>query len=231
MLMIFALLGAEAAALENIRPQMRPEYEPVVLPENAASIRPVERAEALPRARWAHLRGSDVWTRAVAASLKDHGAPLPSSVPGDIDAWCPAYAENGPERRRAFWIGLLSALAKHESTYRPYVSGDSGKSHGLLQIRTGTARAYGCRARTRAELLDPTENLACAIKIMSQTVARDNAVSRQANGRRGGPGADWGPFVQRAKREDMRAYLRRQDYCVPISDVRPRLRPEISYAG
>ena len=223
--MIFALIAADALALGETRPKMRPVYEPVVLPENAALIRPQHRAEALPRARWKHLRGSDVWTRTLAASLKDHGASLPQSVPTDIGAWCPAYVENGPERRRAFWIGLISALAKHESTYRPYVSGDSGLSHGILQIRTGTAKLYGCRARTRAQLLDPTENLACAIKIMSKTVARDNAVSRKANGRRGGPGADWGPFVQRAKREDMRAYVRRQDYCVPISNIRPRLLP------
>ena len=159
------------------------------------------------------------------ASLKDHGATMVESVPSDIDSWCPAYRENDAEERREFWVGLISTLAKHESTYRPRVSGDGGLSHGLLQIRSGTARAYGCRAQSRTALLDPTENLSCAIRIMARTVARDDAVARKAGGGRGGPGADWGPFVQRAKREDMRAWVRRQTYCTPLASIRPRARP------
>ncbi|MEM6276226.1 MAG: transglycosylase SLT domain-containing protein [Pseudomonadota bacterium] len=225
LLFFAAVLPSGLWALGDIRPQLRPEYEPVVLPDRAADIRPQPRDNTLPYTRWAHLGGTDVWTRVAEAALKDHGASMVATVPGDIDAWCPAYRENGLEDRRAFWVGLISTLAKHESTYRPRVSGDGGLSHGLLQIRSGTARLYGCRARSRSALLDPTENVSCAIRIMSRTVPRDNAVARKASGGRGGPGADWGPFVQRAKREDMRAWVRRQSYCVPLSTVRPQMRP------
>ncbi|MEM9436593.1 MAG: transglycosylase SLT domain-containing protein [Pseudomonadota bacterium] len=227
-----ALTASAVTALEDIRPKMRPVHELVILPDNVAEIRPVLRDKTMPHARWAHLRGTDVWTRVAEAALKEHGAVMVSTVPNDIDAWCPAYREGSDDERRAFWVGLLSTLAKHESTYRPRVSGDNGLSHGLFQIRTGTARLYQCRARSRAALMDPVENLSCAIQIMSTTVPRDNAVARKANGRRGGAGADWGPFVQRAKREDMRAWVKRQPYCVPISTIRPRLRPfEVADAG
>ncbi|MEL6690066.1 MAG: transglycosylase SLT domain-containing protein [Pseudomonadota bacterium] len=232
MLFLAAFLPSGVFALEEIRPKERPAYEPVTLPEGVENIRPNMRDTSLPHTRWAHLGGSDVWTRVLEASLKDHGASMVSTVPSDIDSWCPAYRENGPERRRAFWVGLISALAKHESTYRPRVSGDNGLSHGLLQIRSGTARAYGCRAKSRSALLDPTENLSCAITIMARTVARDHAVARKASGGRGGPGADWGPFVQRAKREDMRGWVRSQSYCTPLASIRPRARPyEVADAG
>ncbi|MEM9351241.1 MAG: transglycosylase SLT domain-containing protein [Pseudomonadota bacterium] len=227
-----ALLGSASVALEDVRPKMRPVYEPVTLPDNVAEMRPIRRDRTMPHTRWAYVQGSDVWTRVAEAALKDHGATMVATVPNDIDAWCPAYREASDDDRRAFWVGLLSTLAKHESTFRPRVSGDNGLSHGLFQIRTGTARLYQCRARSRAALMDPIENVSCAIQIMSTTVPRDNAVARKANGTRGGAGADWGPFVQRAKREDMRAWVKRQRYCVPISTIRPRARPiEVAEAG
>jgi hypothetical protein len=46
---------------------------------------------------------------------------------------------------------------------------------------------------------------------MSVTVPRDGVVA--ANG--GGIAADWGPFHQAAKREEMRTWVRAQPYCAP----------------
>ncbi|MEO1705351.1 MAG: transglycosylase SLT domain-containing protein [Pseudomonadota bacterium] len=221
---VICVLALPANATDAVRPQLRPEVA-VAGPVTPAYLRPRPRREALPRTRWWALRGTDVWTRAAEAALMDHGKALPQATPTDIEAWCPAYPQASEAERRAFWVGLLSTLAKHESTYRPAVSGDSGLSHGLLQIRTGTARLYGCRATYRAALLDPTENLSCAIRIMARTVTRDNAVARRADGRRGGAGADWGPFVQSSKRADMRRWVSSQPYCTPLEATRPRLRP------
>jgi hypothetical protein len=79
----------------------------------------------------------------------------------------------------------------------------------LLQISPATARHYGCNARTAEALQDGAANLACAIRIMSVTVPRDGVVA--ANGR--GIAADWGPFHQSAKREEMRSWVRAQPYC------------------
>jgi len=219
-----ALLGAAALAEETVRPKMRPAGIVEQGQPSVPQIRPQARREALPRARWWRLPGSDVWTRAAESALLEHGAALPAATPQDIATWCPAYLDADPADRRAFWVGLLSTLAKHESTYRPRVSGDSGRSHGLLQIRVSTARAYGCRAQSQSALLVPAENLSCAIRIMSRTVTRDNAVALSA-GRRAGVAADWGPFSSPRKREDMRSWLRAQTYCTPLSATRPRMRP------
>lgn len=174
----------------------------------------------IPRTRWEHVPGSVLWTRAALSALKGHGQPLTTMVPGDIAEWCPAYATAAPDKRRAFWVGFLSALAKHESTYRAQAVGGGGRWHGLLQILPATARGYGCRAVDGAGLRHGPDNLSCAIRIMAKTVTRDGVVSR---GKRG-VAADWGPLHSSAKRDDMMRWTRAQSYCKPLSSVRPRAR-------
>lgn len=224
------LMSAPAFAQSGpIRPEARPvwmEPTPVNFVTTPAEVRPKAREVGLPNTRWYHIRGSDVWTKSTLVALKNHGARLEQTVPNDIAKWCPAYAQAGPAQRRHFWVGLMSTLAKHESTYRPAVSGDSGRSHGLLQIRTPTAELFGCQSTSKAQLHQPVGNLSCAVRIMSKTVIRDNAVSHKSNGKRGGMGADWGPFVQSAKREDMRAWVKRQDYCQRVMTAPGALRPK-----
>ncbi len=185
--------------------------------------KPPARESSLPHARWENRPEAKLWTRSALVALKEHGARLPQTVPRDIANWCPAYPGAGEAQRRAFWVGLLSALAKHESTYRPHAVGGGGRWFGLLQISPGTARAYKCRARSGAALKDGVANLSCAIRIMAATVPRDGVVSRGMRG----VAADWGPFHSRAKREDMKQWMRRQAYCKPIDSVRPRERPVV----
>ncbi|MCR9114217.1 MAG: lytic transglycosylase domain-containing protein [Rhodobacteraceae bacterium] len=184
-------------------------------------IKPPAREANLPRTRWEHVDRSHLWTRAALAALKAHGQPLELMVPRDIDTWCPAYPTASPEARRAFWVGFLSALVKHESTYREYAVGGGGKWYGLTQILPSTARLYGCRARSGPALKHGPDNLSCAIRIMARTVPRDGVVSRGMRG----VAADWGPLHSRKKRTDMIAWTRKQSYCKPISTTRPRLRP------
>lgn len=174
-----------------------------------ASEEPVEPAPLVPVARWDHRPEAEIWTRAAMDALDGPGAPLVSLVPEDIDVWCPEYAELSDEGRKAFWVGLLSSLAKHESTWRPEVSGGGGKWFGLLQISPGTARGYGCEAQSASALKNGAANLRCAIRIMGRTVARDRVIA--AGGR--GVAADWGPFHQTRKRTEMAEWTRQQDYC------------------
>ena len=187
-----------------------------------ADVAPPIRDGHIPNTRWAHLRGTDLWTRSAISALKAHGEPLVSMVPQDIGDWCPAYANASDKGRRAFWVGFLSALAKHESTYKPRVVGGGGRWYGLLQILPATARGYGCRARSGAALKHGPSNLSCGIRIMTRTVRRDGVVSRGGRG----VAADWGPLVSGRKRADMQAWTRSQTYCTPLSSVRPRLRPK-----
>lgn len=185
-------------------------------------VKPPIREGHIPNTSWSHLKGTDLWTRSAVSALKTHGEPLVSMVPADIGDWCPAYPAASDKGRRAFWVGFLSALAKHESTYRPQVVGGSGRWYGLLQILPATARGYGCRARSGAALKHGPSNLSCGVRIMAVTVLRDGVVSRRGRG----VAADWGPLVNRRKRADMQAWTRQQPYCTPLSSVRPQLRPK-----
>jgi hypothetical protein len=165
--------------------------------------------EALPVMQWDHLPQGKAWTETTLAALEGEGAELLSHVPGDIGTWCPAYVAADTEERAYFWTGLLSALARFESTWNPQAVGGDGRWFGLVQISPATARLYGCEADSAAELKDGSANLACAVQIASETVLRDGVVA--AN--RGGFAADWGPFTSAEKRAAMAAWVSSQSYC------------------
>ena len=159
--------------------------------------------------RWDHLDAGATWTAATMAALETHGTELANIVPRDIETWCPAYPTQDARGRNAFWTGMLSTLSKHESTWRQTAVGGGGKWYGLVQILPGTARGYGCEARSGAALKNGEKNLSCAVRIMAVTVPRDGVVSQGMRGM----AADWGPFHSRKKREDMRNWISQQSYC------------------
>ncbi|MEE4187940.1 MAG: transglycosylase SLT domain-containing protein [Roseobacter sp.] len=166
----------------------------------------------LPQMRWSHVPDHEVWNEAAVKALSNHGQPLVTMVPEDIDRWCPAY-ENGDEAQRtAFWVGFLSALAKHESTYRPAAVNPNGKWFGLLQISPATARGYDCRAESGSALQNGGANLSCAIRIMSVTVPRDGVIAAK-DSRWRGVAADWGPLRVSAKQRDISGWLTAQPFC------------------
>lgn len=168
----------------------------------------------LPVTRWDHRPEAAVWTRTALEALAEDGEALVATVPGDIAEWCPAYAANGGEARAAFWVGLMSALAKHESTWNPAAVGGGGLWVGLLQIDPRTARGYRCEADSSAELKDGAGNLACAVRIMARQVPRHGVVAG-GPGNWGGVAADWGPMRSATKRAEMVAWTREQPYCQP----------------
>lgn len=182
---------------------------------------PPARDGNIPRTRWEHRADAPLLTRTALSALKAHGAALTEIVPRDIAAWCPAYSQASNARRRAFWVGFLSALAKHESTYNPRAVGGGGRWYGLLQILPATARGYKCRAGSGEALRDGPDNLSCAVRIMAHTVLRDGVVSEGMRG----VAADWGPLHNATKRQDMQRWTQAQSYCKPLSSVRPRARP------
>lgn len=186
------------------------------------SLRPALRTSIPISARWDDRPQASHWTQAALAALRSHASALPRVEPRDIAAWCPAYLTAPIAQREAFWVGLLSTLAKHESTFRPQAVGGGGKWYGLMQILPATARGYRCRARTGADLQKGAPNLSCALRIMAVTVPRDGVVSQGMRG----VAADWGPFHSQRKRDDMKAWLRQQSYCTtPGRSLRPQLRP------
>lgn len=163
-----------------------------------------------PPMRWDHRPEATEWTLSSMNRVALQDERLAKQIPADIETWCPGYDNASMDERRAFWVGLLSAAAKHESTWNPEATGGGGKWIGLMQIDPRTARSYQCEARTVEELKDGTANLACAIRIMSAQVAKDGLV---AGGGDRGIGRDWAPFRSAAKRADMAAWTRSQSYC------------------
>ncbi len=250
--MLAVSLSAPALAEPTLRPQARSlsaAQEAVDAHARLASFRAVARPDHMiryamtrtaplpktppqargafhPATRWTHKPGHDLWTRAAMSAVSSHGEGLDSIVPRDIERWCPAYEDNPPELRQAFWVGMMSALAKHESTYNPNAVGGPDLWYGLLQIYPPTARSYGCRARTGEALKNPTENLSCAARIMNVTVARDKAIAIY-DGRWRGVAADWGPMSNRRKIPEMAAWTSRQSYCVSLKTIRPQARPAV----
>ena len=227
----FARVEAARAAMAAFRPVARPAYMvryPVQISQNP-TMRPVARVSYIPDARWDFRDDSASWTRAALSALRTHGSRMEETVPRDIANWCPGYTNNPPHLRRAFWVGMMSALAKHESTYRPTAVGGPDLWYGLLQIYPDTARRYGCRATTGEALKDPEDNLSCAVRIMNVTVPRDNAIAVR-DSRWRGVAADWGPMTNRSKIAEMSAWTRQQEYCQPqpvqmVTSLRPQSRP------
>ena len=164
----------------------------------------------LPVMGWDARPEAGAWTAATLAAVARYDSVLAGTVPGDIKAWCPGYAKNGLDERRAFWAGVLSALAKPESGWNPRASGGGGRYIGLLQISPQTARANGCAATSTAGLKDGAANLTCGVQIMARQVGQDGVVA--GNGRQG-LGRDWGPVNKAASRAAIAGWTAKQSYC------------------
>ena len=168
-------------------------------------------APHLPAMGWDGRPEAASWTQASLLAVAEQDAILASRVPADVVAWCPGYAAAGLNDRRAFWSGLLSAVAKHESSWNPGAAGGGGRWIGLMQISPATARSHGCDATNPAALKDGEANLECAVQIMAAQVAADREVSGSRGTR--GIGRDWAPLRSATKRSEMQDWTSTQEYC------------------
>jgi hypothetical protein len=178
-------------------------------------------ASSRPEARWDALAEGKRWTGYVLNALDAHGSKLLASNVSDIAAFCPGYPASDSTARRAFWVGLISALAKHESNYNPaakYEEGfadSNGKkviSRGLLQISIESGRGYHCDIPNDESLHDPNVNLTCAVKILNRLVSRDGILASNSAPYKGAS-AYWSPFRDSTKRLDIRNWTKAQAYC------------------
>lgn len=178
---------------------------------NLAADSPVRTPGFLPAAQWDHLPEGSAWTEATLRALESEGVPLVNTVPSDIEGLCPGYAAAPPAERRAFWVGFLSYAAKVESRWNPLAKGGGGRFKGLMQISDATARANGCAAGEA--LLDGSQNLSCAVRILARQVGEDGAVV--GGGARGWLGAarDWLPFRKKSTRSELARWTSAQSYC------------------
>ena len=165
---------------------------------------------APPPMLWDHRPEAADWTTATLVAVSTKDASLAAFVPGDIDAWCPGYPQADLADRRAFWVGLLSAVARYESSWNPTAAGGGGRWIGLMQISPRSASGYGCAATSAKALQDGSANLQCAVEIMADQVGKDGLVAGPGNR---GIGRDWMPLRDADKRAEMSGWTRAQPYC------------------
>jgi hypothetical protein len=172
---------------------------PMFLVASVSACAPQKPAEMMsfiePPMQWDSHPEAEEWTDSTLVALSTKDEELSEQVPADIETWCPGYVEAPIEARRAFWAGLMSSVAKYESTWNPLASGGGGRWIGLMQISPRSAKNYGCEATSASALKDGEANLECAVEIMSnRSPAMDWWPATAA-----GAWARLGPAAQRRK--------------------------------
>lgn len=183
-----------------------------MLPAACSDIASRADTGAMPAMQWDHRPEAAVWTGATIAAVATHGSALIETDLADVATFCPGYETASEADRKAFWVGLLSGLAKYESTWNPQAAGAGGRYRGLLQIFPQTAFYRGCDIDNAGELYDGAKNLSCAVRIASAAVERDGVVAG-GPGNWGGVAADWPPLRNAAKRAEIASFTRAQSYC------------------
>ena len=166
----------------------------------------------VPVTQWDHRPEARDWTLSTMGAIGSHARPLIETPLADIDTFCPGYNSATDLERKAFWVGLLSGLARYESTWNPRAAGAGGRYRGLLQIFPQTARFRGCDINGASDLYDGSKNLACAVRIAAAAVERDGVVAGSP-GNWGGVAADWPPLRNASKRATIAEFTRSQSYC------------------
>lgn len=176
-----------------------------------------------PAADWDWRPDGRVWTDMAHVALVDLGSGLLSTTPRDIADYCPSYERLNDEQRRAFWVYLLSRLARFESSHDPAVrftesfndsQGNPVISRGLLQISKESANGYGCRIADAAELHNPEVNIRCGVRILNRWVAeRDGVIAARTDGQWLGAARYWSPFRNDSRRAQIASATASQSYC------------------
>jgi|GEM_PF-3103577 hypothetical protein len=138
-------------------------------------------------AAWSTKNRDGSWTKTAESAVIR--SALVNTVPADIGYFCPSYPNLNRLDRGRFWVGLLSAMAKPESNFKPEASyterfhdsqGNRVVSRGLLQISIESAnqKRYDCDIPYASKLHDPKINLHCGVKILAKWVHTDGVIAK-----------------------------------------------------
>lgn len=175
-----------------------------------------------PAAAWDARPDGRQWTTIANLALDQLAPQLTGVMPTDIDAFCPGYRTASPANRRAFYVALLSEIAREESNFDPAVTftetivdaqGRRVVSRGLLQLSQESANGYGCEISQAAQLHDPATNIQCGVRILARWLERDQLVAGYQSGAWRGASRYWAVFRDRNKLADMQAALNARPYC------------------
>ncbi len=146
-------------------------------------------------AAWSVNDSGRQWTNTAEDTIKQTN--LYRQVPDDIMNFCPTYPKLSQIHRIQFWVGLLSAIVKHESQFNTHLTyterffdghGNAVISRGLAQlsIESANQKRYSCDIKNEMELHDAKNNIECAIKILDYWVNQDQVISGKLSTHLGG---------------------------------------------
>jgi len=163
------------------------------------------------KALWeGHNSNAAQWTLDAQDAISKYAPDLIKGS-SDVATFCPKYDRLGTQDRINFWVQLIAAMTKYESSFNPTsrfvessmsndpVTGKQTASEGLLQLSYSDGRNYQrvlpagvCEFDYEADkrysvkdlrrtILNPKNNLTCAIGILNHQVERDHLIA-EANG-------------------------------------------------
>ena len=163
------------------------------------------------------------WSAATFLAIDAHGGALLTKKPGDWAKWCAKdWSQLSREDKAEFYVGLISSLARFESSFNPKATykenfrdghGDFVISRGLLQISKESANLYGCGIEKAEELHDPSTNLTCGVRILSRWVERDGVIQGGGTGAWRGAARYWSPFRKADRIAKMAAFTKGRKVC------------------
>ena len=183
------VIAPTATPAPSATPTPQPAATPVV-------SKPSPTPSPIPSAALAPLRDSQAtagasWTAHLYTSIDTLGTSLLNSNPADGATFCPQYANLSTAQRKAFWIYLISAMAKFESNFKPSMTytesfknadGEYVVSRGLLQLSVEDGQIYGCGFTSSDAVYDPDLNLDCSVRILNYWMKKDARIAGQVNG-------------------------------------------------
>ncbi|MES2801919.1 MAG: transglycosylase SLT domain-containing protein [Bdellovibrionota bacterium] len=171
------------------------EQEPTPAPKPPIPSPGADTSDAVPL--WeAKVSGSRDWSNHLYSELDRIGQDLLDVIPADSSMFCPNYKNLTYSERKKYWIYMISAMTKFESsfntntTYKEGFNDSSGKpviSRGLLQISIESSKGYDCGMSDAQELHNPLKNLSCGLRILDRWVGRDGRIAGKVDAKwRGG---------------------------------------------
>lgn len=156
-------------AIQVSKPTPTPKPTPIIdLPKNDL---PDSYYKA---ALWAKVPNSRAWTEAVIKSVRKVQPSL--EIASDIDDFCPKYEKAKQRLKEICWLRLVSGVAELESKFKPsstFKEPEGEISIGLMQISQGECVLHGNKS---PNILDPVNNLKCAIGIMANLIKTDHYI-------------------------------------------------------
>jgi hypothetical protein len=169
-------------------------------------------------ADWDGKAGSRNWTSFTLKALEDHGKDLLAlKRPKDAPRYCPRFAKLTRSEKKAFYVQLLSSMARLESGFDPKTrftekfkdaKGERVVSRGLLQMSRESAKGYGCGITSERDLHRPAANIRCAVRALNRWVAHDQVIGTKKRG-----GARYWAVLRDPKAEKIAAKTRALPFC------------------